>query len=865
MDFMREERDRGITIQSACITLEWTKMNGPPSDAPAARGSKKATAAAAAASIEGAEPAYRINLIDTPGHVDFTQQVEQSLRVLDGAVCVLDGVKGVEAQTVCVWNQAAQYGVARIAFVNKLDRDGASFEKVVTSIRDKLSTTPLVLTIPVYEDQTGGAPRLVGIVDLLRLEAWIWGGETATPSAGQADTGSNFTVSPVSAGHSMWAQAAAAREALVEAVAEADEMVLEAYLAAEDGEKKAGAAHIPAEMLAQALRRITTALPSKPSPSPSGASTGTSGLSAPVSAQAHTLVVCGSSKANKGVQFLLNAIVDYLPSPLDKKFIELETFAAPVPAAAAATGAKGGAKAPAGKKAVAGSSASSSGATTPASAPTLVKLVGGDPGKEALVALAFKVSHDLQRGAMPIVFVRVYTGAIRKGDSLVSVSPPESAAQILSSNKALSAATAAPVAAATTASPLASLPRERPQKLLEISADNLSTELGAIEAGNIGALVGLKHTRTGDTILSATAASAAASTHAGASSKGGVDTRPGYLRGITFSEPVFFCSVEAASLSAQNQLEQALACLQREDPSLLVALDSETGQTLIKGMGELHLEIVRSRLMHDFQLGAASDGGEAGVEFGRMRISYREGMASEQLLQGFRYTAGSLVSGPALAASEAEATITIRVEPLDVGAGVEVEVDGAGSVLGSAPHAPASVTLRAALEAGVRDGLARGPLLGYPLTDVRVRVSEVVLAPAASTASLAQSLRGCAARALSGLLRGALADDSRAAHLLEPVMSADVQMNSGSLGDVLSDLTAKRRAQILDVGQLGSNSGGGGQARSYIHAEVPLSSMIGYATALRSTTQGSGSFSMQFIQFRQMPNNLQQALIESPP
>ena len=248
MDFMREERDRGITIQSACITFNWTKVGG----------------TAAAATTAEAEPEYRLNLIDTPGHVDFTQQVEQSLRVLDGAICILDGVKGVEAQTQCVWSQAAQYGVQRIAFVNKLDRDGANFERgVVESISNKLQTTPLVLTLPLYEQDNGtSAPKLLGLIDLVRMETWEWSATTATPQAGQArrhrcefPCGESLEESIASHVHPCHRD-----EELVEQVAEIDETIMEMYLDDVAG-KKAGAMHIQPEVLRKAVRRITTQLP----------------------------------------------------------------------------------------------------------------------------------------------------------------------------------------------------------------------------------------------------------------------------------------------------------------------------------------------------------------------------------------------------------------------------------------------------------------------------------------------------------------------------------------------------------------------------------------------------------------------------
>lgn len=905
MDFMREERERGITIQSACITFNWTKITAATQAAAAAAGSSKKPAAALSSA---SEPEHRINLIDTPGHVDFTQQVEQSLRVLDGACVVLDGVKGVEAQTITVWNQAEQQSLARIIFVNKLDRDGANFEAVVETVRDKLHTVPIVLTLPLYDEEQSrnGPSKLKGIIDLLEMHAWVWGDpDTLSPAAGLEDTGAVFRIRPLQSSEALYSRAREMREKIVEQVAETDEKIMELYLAAD-----ADAARVSAQELREALRRITVAqAPPRPLPAPATAasSASSSAPSSPATAtanQPYTLVFCGSSKANKGVQFLLNAMIDFLPSPLDKQAILLEQLGGGSASAAAGAVGKGAqSKGKGGKHSKAAAvDPSASAAPAVAASSSFLKSVSGDPAKDSLVALAFKVTHDLARGALPIVFVRVYTGAIRKGDSLISVSPPESAAQVKEMNKALNsssntasgaAASSSPSAPAapSSASPLSSLPKERPQKLLEISADNLSVELGSIESGNIGALVGLKTTRTGDTILHSSAAAsaaalasagaakwdAAASAKAGSAGGGVIDSRIGYLRGITFSEPVFFCSVEAASQSAQLQLDQSLSCLMREDPSVLVSLDPETGQTLIKGMGELHLEIVRSRLLHDFGLGKSTAQSEAEdqISFGAMKISYREGIGSALAIEGFKYTAGSLFSGAQLSATEAECTLTLSLEPLEVGAGLEVSIDAAeGSALAAA--SPTGVALMKALESGVRDGCNRGPLLGYPLTDLRVEVREIILSPSASTSALLNSLRGCASRALSNLLRSAVEDGSGNLHLLEPVMRCDVQLASSSLGDVLSDLTAKRRAHIIDVGQLNSagssaaasssaSSASASSGRSYIHAEVPLASMLGYASVLRSTTQGNGSFSMAFQQFRQMPTHLQNALMDNPP
>lgn len=421
----------------------------------------------------------------------------------------------------------------------------------------------------------------------------------------------------------------------------------------------------------------------------------------------------------------------------------------------------------------------------------------------------------------------------------------------------------------------------------------MSQELATIESGNIGAIVGLRSTKTGDTILSAqavqNAATAAGAKAAAAAASGvlsnGVDPRLGYLRGIRTSEPVFFCSVEAASLTAQEQLELALACLVREDPSLVVSTDPETGQTLIAGMGELHLEIVKSRLENDFQLGSAEGGARSskvgsggGVEFGRMRISYREGLSSTLSYERFRFTAGALTGASGLLPEgvEAEASIDLEMEPLDVGEGVDIDIEGvAQDEEDGVEVAPAIQAMRSAVEAGVRDGLSRGPLLGYPLTDVRVRVSNLVASSTASTSSIALSFRACAARCISHLLRESAGTGTTrgsagsGVHLLEPVMNLVVQCPSDRVGEVLSDLTGQRRAQIVEVGQIASGASSSPRAssasRSFIHAEAPLSGMLGYASVLRSATQGNGSFTMHFLQFRQMPPHLQTSLISAPP
>ncbi|CAG8488835.1 4832_t:CDS:2 [Paraglomus occultum] len=455
MDYLSQERARGITITSAAITFAWRN--------------------------------YRINLIDTPGHADFTIEVERSIRVLDGAVTILDGVAGVEAQTQTVWAQADRYNVPRIAYVNKMDRVGARFGRTVRQIAKKLRTRTLVCQIPIMKKDARGENVFWGAVDLVEMDVLDWDQDV------NGNIVKRIKLTEKYGDKSVYDEAVKGRMNLVEALSEMDDNILEIMLAEEDHMK------VSAEEVRGALRRVTL-----------------SGKAVPV--------FCGASFRNRGVQPVLDAIVDYLPSPLD--------CAAPIGTLAN------------GKN-------------------TVIPL----KEKESLCALAFKVVHDHRRGSL--VFVRVYSGTLNNRMSLYNTNTKTN---------------------------------ERVNKLLKMHAND-AEEIPCITAGNICALVGLKSTRTGDTLIQFN------------------DSRKSLrLPSIEIPAPVFVCAVEPATVSDEKPLQEALENVLREDPSLHVINDEETGQTLISGMGELHLEIVRDRLLNDFKVRA---------EIGKMRISYRESIIDE--------------------------------------------------------------------------------------------------------------------------------------------------------------------------------------------------------------------------------------------
>ncbi|KAI8918056.1 P-loop containing nucleoside triphosphate hydrolase protein [Entophlyctis helioformis] len=736
-DYLKMERERGITIQSACIPLAWRN--------------------------------HRLNLIDTPGHVDFTIEVERSLRVLDGAVCILDGVAGVEAQTETVWRQANRYRIPRIAFVNKMDRDGASFSKTLAAMRKRLGGwgQPVVCQLPVFlddqgvpttSDRMGG--KLAGVVDLITMERLDWHSD---PKNGGVVTRTSLT-GPESASpewDAVRSAAVASRSELIEMLSEMDEGIVEVFLEC-DGED----ARVPAEAIRAACRRATIA-----------------GKAVPV--------LCGAAFRNMGVQPVLDAIVDYLPSPLD------------TPPAVATQ--------PDGKK---------------------VKIPLTD---EQLCALAFKVVYDPARG--PLVYVRVYSGTLETRSVLRIAGSETGAASKHNRDRK-------PV-------------KERATKLLELYADDYD-EIPRVETGNIAAIVGLKHVKTGDTLLAST------------------DKRPIELHSIPIPPAVFVRSCESASVTDEKALTEALENLLREDPSLSITTNEETGQTLLGGMGELHLEIAGERLHEVYKVKA---------HLGKVEISYRETIAfGESIPHTIHYDAEvfgkrqkcdvtltvqstydpssqfeasdavdtSASASASASASVAETTsVTARLTPEMVTVGPE-NID-------LSDHAPLR-ELSDALEAGIRGALSRGPILGFPVSHIHVTVQTVQLyGPDLSTPS---ALRTAAHHCLRHVLKS-----HGGMRLLEPVMDVDIRVSDAHVGTVTKDIAGTRRGNVLgmDSEDPEPNAGGGGAGvvKHVVHARAPLSELVGYSSNLRALTGGTGEFLMALRGYESMSVEKEQQLVRA--
>lgn len=643
MDYLPQEQERGITITSAATSCEWRE--------------------------------HRINVIDTPGHVDFTVEVERSLRVLDGAIAVFDAVAGVEPQSETVWRQADRYNVPRIAFVNKLDRVGATLERTVAMMRERLGARPLVAQLPI-----GLEANFVGVVDLLTMERVTW-----------ADAqGEQVEREPLSESDALYDDAQLAREALVEAVAEVDDEVMASFL--EDG---AGAVELT--QLRAAMRRATLA-------------------------GRAVVVLCGSALRNKGVQPLLDAVVTYLPSPLDVPAIVTER--------------------------VRGEGS--------------VERVA-DP-KGPLLALAFKVVTDPHRG--PLVFLRIYSGTLKVKQRLQNCTRDR---------------------------------KERAGKLLRLHA-NKTAEVETAGPGDIVAAVGFKFTSTGDTLISAD------------------DDVQVVLPGMQIPHPVIYQTIEARTAAEETPLREALERVCGEDPSFGVREDPETGELLIGGQGELHLEIVVDRLRREQKL-------EARV--GRPQVAYRESCAgsAERTVEYDREIGGK----------PQYAKVALRLQAAERGAGISVAADGEWSV-------PAEF-VRAARE-GVEDALGRGPLLGYPVLDVHV---DLIGLEQRENGSSDASFRAAATMAATQAISAA---DPQ---LLEPVMEVEVVVPDSFTGNVHADLST-RRGRVLGMEPR--------DTVQTIRAEVPLAEMVGYATALRSTTQGRASYSMQFAKYAAVPSATQKTLVE---
>ncbi len=638
MDWMPQEKERGITITSAATACLWQ--------------------------------GYRINIIDTPGHVDFTVEVERSLRVLDGSIAIFCAVGGVEPQSETVWRQADKYGIPRIAYINKMDRVGADFFQVVTLMKERLGVHPLPIQLPI-----GSEDSFAGVIDLIKMKAIYWVDELGT----------KYEYKDIP--KELEPMAKEYHQQLIEAVAEASDELMSKYL--EDEE-------ISEEEIKAALRART--------------------LKAEISP-----VLCGASVRNKGVQPLLDAVVDYLPSPVEVPPVW---------------------------------------GVNPESGEREERQPLDD---EPFCALAFKVMVDPYVGKL--TFFRVYSGSLKAGS------------QVLNANTGR---------------------KERLGRLLQMHADHRK-ERPVIWSGDIVAAVGLKETTTGDTLCD--------------------PNHPLILESMRFPEPVISVAIEPKTRADQEKLSNALAKLAEEDPTFKVTYDTETGQTVISGMGELHLEIIVDRLMREFKVGA---------NVGRPQVAYRETVTRAVTNVEGKYIRQSGGRGQ-------YGHVVIKLEP-NPGQGFEFVDSVVGGVIPK--------EFIPAVEKGVKEALFSGVLGGYPVVDVKVTIYDGSHHPVDSS-EIAFKIAGSLAT------REAL----HRAHaiLLEPIMRVEVVSPEEYIGDVLGDLNS-RRAHVSGVEKRGNSQ--------IIRAVVPLAEMFGYATSLRSVTQGRASFTMQFDSYQAVPSSIASELIE---
>ncbi len=638
MDWMEQERERGITITSAATTCFWND--------------------------------YRINIIDTPGHVDFTVEVERSLRVLDGAVAVFDSVQGVEPQSETVWRQADKYRVPRIAFLNKMDRVGADFSGSVQSIVDRLEANPVAVQLPI-----GKEADFRGVIDLVSMKSYLFNDETL---------GADYVVEDVSP--DLLPAAQESRDKMIEAVAEFDEAVLEQYL---NGDP------LKPEDIKRAVRAGTNQMRMTP-------------------------VLCGSAFKNKGVQPLLDAVVDFLPSPLDVPEVE-------------------GVEPSSGEK-----------MSCPAS------------DEEPFSALAFKIMADPFAGQL--TYFRVYSGRLETGSYVYNVTQGK---------------------------------RERIGRLLKMHA-NKREDIDVVYAGDIAAAVGMKGARTGDTLSD--------------------EKHPVLLEVIKFPEPVISMAVEPKTKQDLEKLGFSLEKLSQEDPSFHVQTDDETGQTIISGMGELHLEIIVDRLVREFKVQA---------NVGKPEVAYRETIRGTGEAEG-KYIKQSGGRGQ-------YGHVVLRVEPSEPGVGLEFVNKIVGGII-PREYIPA-------VEKGVRERMESGVVAGYAMRDVRVTLfdgsfhevdsSEMGFKIAASMAFESACRKGNPI-------------------LLEPVMKVEVLVPQDFMGDVIGDLNS-RRGKVQGIkARVGSQA---------VEAMVPLGEMFGYATSLRSKTQGRATYSMEFAEYEPVPKQLADQIV----
>jgi elongation factor G len=643
MDWMEQEQERGITITSAATTCHWKD--------------------------------HQINIIDTPGHVDFTVEVERSLRVLDGAVAVFDGVAGVEPQSQTVWRQADRYKVPRICFVNKLDRTGASFDFCVETIKNRLNAVPAVLQLPI-----GSEGGFLGVVDLVHMRALTWRGETTI--------GDDYAIEEIPA--DMLERAQAAHHELIELVADYDDELMETYLTDEDS--------VEPEQLVAAIRQAV--------------------LSSKI-----TAVLCGSAFKNKGVQPLLDAVIAYLPSPVDVPAID---------------GFKPGDES--------------------------VKVERHPDSSDPFSALAFKIAADPHLGRL--TYIRLYSGKLEAGST------------VLNSTKGR---------------------KERIGKIYQMHA-NKREEIASVGAGQIVAVMGLKDTTTGETL----------------SDQG----NPVVLESMDFPAPVIEQAIEPKTKSDQEKLGVAIQRLAEEDPTFRVHTDEETGQTIIAGMGELHLEVLIDRMKREFRV-------EANI--GKPQVAYRETL--RRVVEKVEYTHKKQSGG-----SGQYARVIIKLEPQEAGTGYEF-VNGVTGGRIPKEYIPA-------VDEGIQDAMQFGVLAGYPVEDIKVTLVDGAYHDVDSS-ELAFRIAG------SMVFKEAARRADPA--LLEPVMAVEVTTPEDYMGTVIGDLNG-RRGHIQAMNDLHGNK--------VIDALVPLSEMFGYVGDLRSKTSGQANYSMEFDSYAETPKSIAEEIIQ---
>jgi elongation factor G len=653
MDYMELEQERGITITAAATTCEWSGSMGD-------------------------KPTHRINIIDTPGHVDFTIEVERSLRVLDGAVAVFDGVSGVEPQSETVWRQANKFRVPRFCFVNKMDRMGANFEKCVAAIRDRLGANGVPIQIPI-----GAEAEFLGVIDLISMSAVVYLDESKGARFEQREIPEDLRKDAIKA-----------RERMLESLADVDDKIMEKYLAGEE---------ISESEIRSALRRGTLSMQLFP-------------------------ILCGSAFKNKGVQPLLDAVIEFLPSPLDIPPVE---------------------------------GISPDDANKPPE--TVEKIIRNADASEPFSALAFKIVSDPYVGGL--TFFRVYSGTIAAGTT------------ILNSRRGK---------------------RERIGRIVKMHADKRE-EVKELSAGDIGAAVGLKETYTGDTLTE--------------------EGSPILLESIHAPEPVISIAIEPKTKADEEKMGLSLMKLAKEDPSLKVFTDEESGQTIIAGMGELHLDIIQQRLLREYGVDTKA---------GKPQVAYRETITQE-VEHEVKYAKQSGGKGQF-------GHVFLRVMPLEAGKGNEFHDEIKGGVIPK-EYIPA-------VEKGVKEALGGGILAGFPVIDTKV-VLYFGSFHEVDSSEIAFKIAGsmCVKEACR----------KAGPQLLEPIMSVEVVCPDEFVSNIVGDIN-RRRSRIL-----GMEPRSGAQA---VKAEVPLAEMFGYSTDLRSSSQGRATFTMEYHHYAPVPNHVAESIIK---